>query len=64
MPRKTPTNSTPKRKPKISEAERHKRFVDMAREIEADETPEAFEQAFDSVIGAPPAVPTKSRKSP
>jgi hypothetical protein len=33
-------------KPKLSDAERHKRFVAMAREIEADESLEAFDRAF------------------
>jgi hypothetical protein len=38
-----------KPKPKLTDAERHKRFVEMAREVEADETPEAFEKAFKKV---------------
>jgi hypothetical protein len=38
----------PKRpaKPKLTDTERHQRFVDMAHEVEADERPEAFETAF------------------
>jgi hypothetical protein len=40
-------------KPKLTDAERHKRFVEMAREVEADESPEAFEKAFKSVTKAP-----------
>jgi hypothetical protein len=41
----------PKRpsKPKLTDAERHKRFVEMADEVEADKRPEAFEGAFDRV---------------
>jgi hypothetical protein len=37
-------------KPKLTDAERHKRFVDMAHEVEADESPEAFERAFANVV--------------
>jgi hypothetical protein len=37
-------------KPKLTDAERHKRFVAMAREIDADEGPEAFERAFKTVV--------------
>ena len=36
-------------KPKLTDAERHKRFVAMAREVEADEKPEAFDRAFKQV---------------
>jgi hypothetical protein len=35
-----------KPKPKLTDAERHKRFVEMAHEVEADEAPEAFDRAF------------------
>jgi hypothetical protein len=36
-------------KPKLTDAERHKRFVDMAHEVDADESPEAFDRAFDEL---------------
>ena len=39
-----------KRKPKLTDAERHKRFVAMAREVAADERPEAFDRAFKRVV--------------
>jgi hypothetical protein len=39
-----------KPKPKITAKERHKRFVDMAHEVEADETPESFDLAFTKII--------------
>jgi hypothetical protein len=39
-----------KPKPKLTDKERHKRFVEMAHEIEADESPEAFDRAFDKVM--------------
>ena len=48
----------PKRpaKPKLTDAERHQRFVEMAHEVEADERPEGFERAF-STVTKPPAKP-------
>lgn len=36
-------------KPKLTDAERHKRFVDMAREVDASDDPEEFERAFKKV---------------
>lgn len=41
-----------KSKPKLTDAERHKRFVAMAREVEASDDPKDFEKAFDKVTGA------------
>ena len=38
------------KKPKLTDAERHKRFVSMAREVEASDDPKAFERAFRSVV--------------
>lgn len=38
-----------KRKPKLTDAERHKRFVENARAIGADESVEAFDRAFKKV---------------
>jgi hypothetical protein len=35
-----------KPKPKLTGAERHKRFVEMTREVEASESPRAFDKAF------------------
>ena len=40
-----------KPKPKLTDAERHKRFVDMAHEVEAEESPELFDSAFEKVVG-------------
>lgn len=40
-------------KPKLTDAERHKRFVAMAREVEASESPKAFERAFKRVTKPP-----------
>lgn len=39
---------SPKRH-KLNDAERHKRFVEMAKEVEASEDPKDFEKAFESV---------------
>lgn len=36
-------------KPKLTDEERHKRFVDMAREVEASEDPKDFDRAFEKV---------------
>lgn len=33
-------------KPKLTDAERHKRFLAMAKEVGASESPKAFEKAF------------------
>ena len=38
-----------KRVPKLTDAERHKRFVDMAREVEASEDPKDFDRAFEKI---------------
>jgi hypothetical protein len=40
------------RKPKLTDADRHKRFVDMARQVEASNDPKAFEKAFKKVASA------------
>jgi hypothetical protein len=51
MPRKSAS------KPKLTDAERHKRFVAMAREVGASDDPEDFEKAFKKVV--PPKRATK-----
>jgi hypothetical protein len=38
------------KKPKLTDAERHKRFVEVAREVEADETEEGAERALRKVV--------------
>ncbi|MGD0151303.1 MAG: hypothetical protein ABSB77_22205 [Xanthobacteraceae bacterium] len=43
MPRKAT------RKPKLTDAERHKRFVEMARQVGASDDPKAFDKAFTKV---------------
>lgn len=42
-----PSKKAPK--PKLTDAERHKRFVEMAREVGASESPKAFDKAFKRV---------------
>jgi hypothetical protein len=52
----------PAKKPKPEEKPQRDRFIEAAREAEADETEEGFEKAFRGVI--PSADPPKSRKNP
>lgn len=48
MPRKTTTKS----KSKLTDAERHMRFKDMAKEVGASDKPDDFEKAFKRVTPA------------
>ena len=64
-----PPRSKPK--PKLTDAERHTRFVETAREVEVDESPDAFDRAFDRVVrsakpsaGDGPAPGTPPQDSP
>lgn len=50
MKKKPESPPETKPKPKLTDAERHKRFVDMAHEIKADESQEAFDRAFEKII--------------
>jgi hypothetical protein len=45
-------------RPKPDNPEQFKRFIDMAREVEADESPDAVDRAFKAVVGP------KGRKNP
>ena len=38
------------RKPPLTDAERHRRFLDTAREVEASDDPKDFDKAFDKVV--------------
>jgi len=54
------TKAKPKRKPpkpQAASAVQHKRFVEAAREIGADETGAEFERAFRKIV--PPKMPDK-----
>lgn len=46
-------------KPKLIDAERHERFVEMAHQVEASDNPKDFEKAFKRVASAKR---TESRK--
>jgi hypothetical protein len=37
-------------KPKLTDAERHKRFVETAKKVGASENSEDFDRAFDKVV--------------
>jgi hypothetical protein len=41
------------KKPPLTDTERHQRFIDMARKVDADESPEAFDRAFGAVVTPP-----------
>jgi hypothetical protein len=48
-----------KAKPKLTDADRHKRFVAMAREVGASDDPKDFEKAFKKVTSAPKRAPKR-----
>lgn len=41
------------KKPPLTDAERHQRFKDMAREVGASDDPKAFDRAFRKVAAKP-----------
>jgi hypothetical protein len=51
-----------KPKPQPDNPEQFKRFIDMAREVEVDEDPEALERAFNKVVRQPSPQSPKTRK--
>lgn len=48
-------------KRKLTDAERHKRFLDMAREVEASDDPKDFEKALKKVASPRRAPSRESR---
>jgi len=60
--------ATPKPKPpKLTDAERHARFVEMAHEVGVDEDPDAFDRAFDRLrvkLASPGETPQGSDSKP
>jgi hypothetical protein len=46
------------KKPKLTDAERYRRFVDMAHEVEASEKEEDFEKAFKKVVASSKSAPS------
>lgn len=51
-----------KAKAELTDAERHKRFVELAREVGADESAESFNRAFDKVVSKPTRQQSKKRR--
>jgi hypothetical protein len=47
----------PKKKRKLTDSERHRRFVEMAREVGASDDPRAFDKAFKRVTAKPKRKP-------
>jgi len=41
------------KKPKLTDADRHKRFVEMAKEVGASDNPKDFDKAFKSIVSVP-----------
>jgi hypothetical protein len=57
---KLPTVVPPKT---ADDPEQSRRFIDMAREVETDETPGALDRAFEKVVGTTkPATPQPPKK--
>jgi hypothetical protein len=44
------THKPARKLPKLTDTERHKRFVEMAHEVEASENPKDFDEAFKKVV--------------
>jgi hypothetical protein len=49
----------PASKPKLTDVERHKRFIEMAKEVEASPDAKDFERAFKKVVGREKAKPIR-----
>lgn len=49
----------PKQPTKLTDEERHRRFKEMAREVEASEKAKDFDKAFESVTGPIPSADPK-----
>lgn len=61
----SPKRATKGSRPKLSpdNPEQFKRFIDMAREVEVDESPQAFERAFKKVVRPKPSRETRGKKA-
>jgi len=46
-------------KHKLTDTERHKRFVEMAKKVEASDDPKEFDKAFNKVIAKAPVTSQK-----
>jgi hypothetical protein len=51
----------PSKKPKLTDEERHKRFVEVARKVEASDDPEDFDKALKAIASHDE---TKPRRRP
>jgi hypothetical protein len=52
---KTPVKKKSRARPKLTDADRHARFVDTARKVEASEDPAEFEKVFKKIISKRPS---------
>ncbi len=57
-----PTAPKGQKPPPPDDPAQSKRFIDMAREVEADEDPEAFERAFEKVVRPKDVEPKRKPK--
>jgi hypothetical protein len=46
-------------KPKLTDAERHKRFLNMAHEVGASDDPKEFEKAFKKIVARKESKPIR-----
>jgi hypothetical protein len=53
-----------KPKKRLTDAERHKRVVEMSREVGASDDPKAFDKAFEKVISRPAGGKATAGKRP
>jgi len=51
------------RKPKLTDAERHKRFLETAREVGASDDPKDFDRAFGKVTSSKKLTPSNRPKT-
>jgi hypothetical protein len=61
-PKSESSTSRDERKPKLTDAERHKRFVAMAHEVEASNDPKDFDRAFKKVVPGKRGEPQKAAR--
>ncbi|MGB6309963.1 MAG: hypothetical protein WBF89_19430 [Steroidobacteraceae bacterium] len=59
-PKKPVAKKKARARPKLTDADRHARFVETARKVEASEEPEDFEKAFKKIV---PLGKAKARKT-
>jgi uncharacterized protein (UPF0335 family) len=50
----------PKGKVKLTDTERHKRFIETARDVEADESEEGFDKAIRQILKLPLKKPSSN----